>query len=114
MTAIPIIDRDRLEKVCMGKPEMAQIFVDALIDETAPIVAALPESIVARNYAAVREAAHAVKGMAANIGAIRLSAAAELLERESVAAPTTEVLSKGLDGLVAALAELRTEREAGS
>lgn len=114
MTAVPVIDSVRLERVCMGKPEMARIFLDALIEEATPILDGVPVSIAAGDAAAVREAAHAVKGMAGNIGAARLADAALLLERACDAASGGDVLTGHLTAAVTALAELRVARDAQS
>jgi two-component system sensor histidine kinase/response regulator len=112
MTAVPVIDSVRLDRVCMGKPEMALVFLDTLIEEATPILADAPASIAAGDTTAVREAAHSVKGMAGNIGAARLAEAALVLERACDAASGSDVLTEHLAGLVTALAELRAARDA--
>jgi len=112
MTTLPVIDRDRLDKVCMGNPGMAREFIDLLIEEATPILAALPASVAADDGAAVREGAHAVKGIAGNVGAARLQAAALLLERSAADGAARTVLAEQLDGVVSALAELRSARDA--
>ena len=96
----------------MGNPAMAGEFLDLLIEEATPIVAALPAQVAAGDKQAVREGAHAVKGIAGNVGAARLQAAALLLERSAADGAAADTLSTHLDGVTAALAELRTARDA--
>jgi two-component system, sensor histidine kinase and response regulator len=110
VTSLPVIDRERLDKVCMGKPEMAGEFIGMLIEEVTPIIAALPASLSAADNAAVREGAHTVKGIAGNVGAVRLEAAALLLERTAAEGGAREALAEQLDGIAGALAELRSAR----
>jgi HPt (histidine-containing phosphotransfer) domain-containing protein len=112
MTTVPIIDRARLDLVCMGNPALAGEFLDLLIEESSPIVDGLPALVAAGDAAAVREGAHSVKGIAGNVGAARLQAAALVLERSAAGGAAASVLAEQLAAVAAALAELRTERSA--
>ncbi len=114
MTDLPVIDRARLDLVCMGKPEMAREFLDILIEESTPILAVLPASIAAADHTAVRSNAHAVKGIAGNVGAARLHDAAQRLELSAKDGAAAAVLAEQLAAVVAALAEVRAERDAVS
>jgi two-component system sensor histidine kinase/response regulator len=110
VTSLPVIDRARLDKVCMGKPEMAREFIGLLIEEVAPIISALPALLSAADNAAVRQGAHTVRGTAGNVGAAQLEAAALLLERTAAEGGAREALAEQLEGLAGALAELRSAR----
>jgi len=110
MTSVPVIDRARLDLVCMGNPSLAGEFIDLLIEESTPILAGLPALVAAGDAPAVRESAHSVKGIAGNVGAARLQAAALALERSAADGAAAGVLAEQLDAVIAALAELRTER----
>jgi two-component system sensor histidine kinase/response regulator len=112
MTSLPIIDRTRLDLVCMGNAGLAGELLDMLIDEATPIVAGLPATIAANDAPAVREGAHSVKGIAGNVGAARLQAAALQLERSAADGADASVLTAQYDGVAAALDELRAERKA--
>lgn len=112
MTTVPIIDRARLDLVCMGNADLAGELLDLLIEEATPIVAGLPALVSAADKPAVREGAHSVKGIAGNVGAARLQAAALDLERSATEAADVGVLAGLLETVVTALAELRTERSA--
>jgi HPt (histidine-containing phosphotransfer) domain-containing protein len=112
MTDVPVIDRARLDLVCMGNPGLAGEFIDLLIEESTPILAGLPALVAAGDVPAVREGAHSVKGIAGNVGAARLQAAALQLERSAADGAAASVLAGQLDAVVAALAELRAERSA--
>jgi HPt (histidine-containing phosphotransfer) domain-containing protein len=112
VTEVPIVDRARLERICMGKPELAQVYLDSLIGEATPIADGLAALLQADDRPALRESAHGLKGMAGNIGAARLQAAAFGLERSVADGADGAALSAGVSGIVAALNELRTERDA--
>jgi HPt (histidine-containing phosphotransfer) domain-containing protein len=112
MTDVPIIDRARLDLVCMGNPGLAGEFIDLLIEESTPILDGLPALVAAGDAAAVREGAHSVKGIAGNVGAARLQAAALVLERSAADGSPGAVLAGQLEAVVAALGELRAERNA--
>lgn len=108
----PNIDRERLDLVCMGNAELARELIDMLIDEARPLIGELGPLVAANDAGAVREKAHAVKGIAGNVGAARLQAAALLLER--AAADGTGGLDELLAGAAGAFAELCAEHEQAS
>jgi len=107
----PIIDRARLDRICMGKPEMAKVFLDSLIDEARPIVDGLAALLGTDDRAALRESAHGLKGMAGNVGAAQLQAAAFALERGAADGADGDALRTQVAGVVAALSDLRSERD---
>lgn len=86
MSAPPVIDGGRLQSVCGGEPELAVELVEALIEDAHPLVTSTAALAVRRAHGELREAAHALKGIAGNIGAVRLQAAAATLETAAAAA----------------------------
>lgn len=110
---LPIIDKARLDLVCMGDAAFAAVIIDSLIEEATPILEALPKSLTARDQSDVRQQAHALKGIAGNVGAARLQAAAAVLERGAIDGLAWDALAQHFDLVSAALAEVRAERERG-
>ena len=84
MDELPIIDRSRLELISRGSPARADEFMGALLEESDDILVRLTTLIGGRqgDRSAVSDAAHTLKGMAAEVGASRLRAAAAALEVE--------------------------------
>ncbi len=109
MTDEPIIDQVRLDLVCMGNAELARELIDLLIDEATPIVEGLPALVAAQDATAVRLQAHAVKGIAGNVGAVRLQTAAFGLEQGAIDTLPWGELEALSAGVTAALVELRAE-----
>jgi HPt (histidine-containing phosphotransfer) domain-containing protein len=107
----PIIDRERLSAVSMGQAAMARELIDLLIEETAPLVDAVAGLLAARDAAGIRQQAHAVKGMAGNVGAMRLQSAALALERGASDGAAWDVMGDRCAAFSGALVELRAERE---
>lgn len=114
MSDEPIIDRERLASVSMGQAAMARELIDLLIEESTPLVDAVSDLLAARDAAAIRQNAHAVKGMAGNVGAARLQTAALALERGAADGISWEIMREHYAAFGGALAELRAEHERGS
>jgi len=110
MDDLPIIDRRRLELITRGNTGRAGEFLDALLEEAAEIAGRLTTLLAGTDRVAVADAAHTVKGMAAEVGALRLRAAAAALEAEGESPRWPE----RVDVLNAALDELRSHVHAGT
>jgi len=104
MDEVPILDRARLELITRGKPALADEFLGALFEEVNEILERLTGLAAGSDRRAVRDAAHTIKGMATELGAMRLRAAAAALEAEAEPARWPESVAR----LYASLAELRT------
>jgi HPt (histidine-containing phosphotransfer) domain-containing protein len=103
----PIIDRARLELITRGDRRLAEEFLGALCDEADQLLERLSVLIAGDDPTAVADAAHTLKGMASELGAMRLRAAAVDLEGESEA----RRWPKRVEDVRAALAELKAWRE---
>lgn len=75
-----MIDGMRLKSICAGAPELAIELVEALIEDVRPLVAAASDLAESRSEHGLRETAHAIKGIAGNIGAQQLQGVAATLE----------------------------------
>jgi HPt (histidine-containing phosphotransfer) domain-containing protein len=84
MDDLPIIDRARLELITRGNTARADEFMGALLEESEEIIVRLRTLIAGADIdrTQVSDAAHTLKGMAAEVGASRLRAAAFALEGE--------------------------------
>jgi len=82
MDDLPILDRARLELATRGNAALAKEFLDALFEEATPLIERLGVLIGGEDRLAVSDAAHTLKGMAAELGAMQLRAAAAALEAE--------------------------------
>jgi HPt (histidine-containing phosphotransfer) domain-containing protein len=80
---LPIIDRARFELITRGDPTLAQEFLGALFDEAEQLLGRLTVLLKGDDPTAVADAAHTLKGMAGELGAMRLRAAAAALETET-------------------------------
>ena len=100
---IPVLDGTRMELVTRGDAGLAAEFLDALIEEGGAVVGRLRDACSAGELIAVRDLAHALKSMSAELGALRLRAAAAELEAEA----DTMRWPARLEAAVAALDELR-------
>jgi HPt (histidine-containing phosphotransfer) domain-containing protein len=109
----PVIDRERLASICGSDPALGLELLDMLIDEAGPLVLALQDLVSERDCTAIRQQAHALKGIAGNVGASRLQAVAQTLERAAADGAAGPVLEQSLAGLSGALSELRAERAGG-
>jgi HPt (histidine-containing phosphotransfer) domain-containing protein len=102
----PVLDLGRLDAITGGSAGLARELVTALVDEAGAITAEI------RNAAelagdSMRDLVHALKGVAGNVGAVRLQRAAEDLERADVHdAPTLRNCVARLDEELAALTAL--------
>jgi HPt (histidine-containing phosphotransfer) domain-containing protein len=85
MDDLPIIDRVRLELISRGSAARADEFMGALLEESDDILVQLRTLVATAGIdrSAVSDAAHTLKGMAAEVGASRLRAAAAVLETEA-------------------------------
>ena len=104
MDDLPILDRARLDIITRGDRALADDFLRALIEEATGTIDRLSSALVAAEPAGVAELAHSLKGMATELGAQRLRAAAAAFEAEMEPARW----GGHLDRTVAALAELRS------
>lgn len=103
MDDVPILDRERLELITRGDGKLAAEFLGALFDEAGQLLERLGGLIGGDDRTAVADAAHTIKGMASELGAMRLRVAALDLESE-----TDVVLwPQHVESIRAALAELR-------
>jgi HPt (histidine-containing phosphotransfer) domain-containing protein len=100
MTEEAIIDDDRLLAITGGSRPAAQKLLTMLIGDGEVLVAQIWTAVANRNDVAMRDAAHALKGIAGNVGAPRLERAARAIE--TCAGVTDE---GGLATAVAALEE---------
>ena len=112
MTDLPIIDHERLHRVCDGDEELAGQLIDAVIEELDPMVARFDGLLALGDRLALGEIAHHVKGTAGNVGAERLQAAALVLEQGLKSGADVAALTRGTSGVAAAMTELRAERTA--
>ncbi|MGQ9365550.1 response regulator [Azospirillum sp. ST 5-10] len=76
---VPEIDLDRALATTAGDRDLMQRLMAIFADTYAPLVAALPRMLADGDLATVGVKAHDLKGVAGNVGAIGLSAAAERL-----------------------------------
>lgn len=110
MDDVPIIDRTRLELITRGNAARADEFLAALLEEAEDILAGLQTLLAGEDRGAVKDAAHTLKGMSAEVGALRLRAAAAALETEAEPARRLD----RLNAINAALAELRSHLSANA
>lgn len=109
MTARAPVDRTRIDAVCRGDESLAIELIGMLVDEAAPIVAALDVHVQSNDITQVNELAHALKGIAGNVGAFELRDAATRLEAASAAGqtPAPHALAAEIPALASALARVR-------
>jgi HPt (histidine-containing phosphotransfer) domain-containing protein len=103
MDDLPVLDRTRLQLITRGDAALANEFLGALVEEADALIDRLRSVLRSGDRTAVSDLAHALKGMATEIGAQRLRAAAAVLEAEA----QPEKWPAGLDGARLAVAELR-------
>jgi len=104
MDDLPILDRARLELITRGDSNLAEEFLGALFDEAGQLMERLGVLLRGDDHSAVADAAHTLKGMAGELGAMRLRAAAFDLESETEAARWPD----RVECVRAAIAELRS------
>jgi two-component system, sensor histidine kinase and response regulator len=63
-----------------GQPDVVTEFIDVFLEDLPSRVARIAAAVAAQNPQEIRSAAHALKGSAASIGAVRLSSLAGDLE----------------------------------
>jgi HPt (histidine-containing phosphotransfer) domain-containing protein len=82
MESLPVVDRERLLRVSRGNAERAREFFGALVEDALIASERIRDAHAAGDGQALRELAHALKGMALEVGAPRVAAAAAALEKE--------------------------------
>ncbi len=103
----PVLDRGRLDAITGGSAGLARELLTALVDEASGITAEI-RSTAELAGDRMRDLLHALKGVAANVGAVRLQRAAEDLERADFHdAPTLRSCVARLGEELAALTALR-------
>jgi len=105
MDEAPILDRERLTLITRGNAARAESFLNALLEESDELLAQLRTLLPGGDRVAIGDVAHTLKGMAAEVGAARLRAAAAALEAESEPGRWAD----GINAVDAALTELRSE-----
>ena len=124
MTERASVDRARIDSVCRGDDSLAIELIGMLVDEAGPMLAVLSEHVQSYNVTQTNEVAHALKGIAGNVGAFDLRDAAARLE--TVSAPKQTPASHTLDREMSAVSralervritqrlwQLRAARKAG-
>lgn len=99
----PVLDKDHLAAQTMGDPDLAREVMALFLDQSADVLRAVRETA---DPVARAEAAHLLKGSARAIGAARVAACAERVERLPAHAAEGEVLAAIAD-LHASVAEAR-------
>ena len=104
-----VVDRTRLAGLCAGDEALALELLGMLVDEAVPLVEELGRQVRASDAGRIHELAHSLKGIAGNVGAVELRAAAERLQTgtETRAAPAPQLLAAEFDAVAAALARVR-------
>jgi HPt (histidine-containing phosphotransfer) domain-containing protein len=99
----PILDRARLELITRGSETLADDFLGVLFEESDVLIERLRVLTGGEDRVAVSDIAHTLKGMAMELGAMRLRAAAASLEAETEA----ERWPSHVNDIAGAFAELR-------
>jgi two-component system sensor histidine kinase/response regulator len=84
MTDEPVLDRNRLDAITGGSELAARDLLTSLVDEASTLAVEIRNAAAAPDGDRIRELAHALKGIAGNVGAVRLQRAAEDLERADI------------------------------
>jgi HPt (histidine-containing phosphotransfer) domain-containing protein len=104
------IDVERLRSMCGGNAALAVELIGDLIADGEPLLAQIDAHAAKRARSELLDAAHALKGIAANIGAARLRAAAA--ELEQIAGPESgndwDAVTRAIDVTRGELAAVRT------
>lgn len=77
------VDRKRIDVVCEDNDSLAIELIGMLVDEVGPILLALNDHVECYNITQAHELAHALQGIAGNVGAFDLRDAALRLETVS-------------------------------
>ncbi len=103
------VDRARIQAVCGGDDALAVELIGMLLEDAVPIVDALGDCLQSNDIAQVNELAHALKGIAGNVGAANLRDAAARLQTATApdASSTRDVLAGELAIVGAALEDVR-------
>jgi HPt (histidine-containing phosphotransfer) domain-containing protein len=76
----PPLDRERLDELCGGDVAVEHDLLEILITEAAELLADLRSATSANDLKVAGERVHALKGIAANTGALQLEALAREIE----------------------------------
>jgi PAS domain S-box-containing protein len=108
-----VIDRERLQELVGGPEGLAAVLAEVEAGARTDI-AALQAALEASDAAAIRSAAHRIKGGALNLGARELAAAAVRVERsaQGAGAPDADGVQSLIEELEAVIAATRTDRKA--
>jgi HPt (histidine-containing phosphotransfer) domain-containing protein len=102
--SIPLVDRKRLERVTFGEPEFRAELLEMFFAEADRQMTALAGAISSGSSDIALRAAHALKGAAANVGAVQMRELARELE--------VVVRSGGLEFAMSLLDRLRAAQTA--
>jgi HPt (histidine-containing phosphotransfer) domain-containing protein len=80
----PVLDRGRIDAITGGSAALARELVAALIGEAAGLAQQIRVAIAEADDGRTADLVHALKGIAGNVGAMRLQRAAGDLERAEV------------------------------
>jgi HPt (histidine-containing phosphotransfer) domain-containing protein len=105
---LPILDGERLLLITRGSSALADEFLEALASEAAELLDRAQHLTGSGDRVVVNDIGHTLKGMAAEVGAPRLRAAAAALEGETDPARWPDRLAQ----LHGALAELHHHHQA--
>lgn len=103
MDDLPVLDRARLGLASRGNTALADEFLNALFEESTSLIGRLGDLIAGDDGAAVADVAHTLKGISAELGAMRLRAAAAALEAQ----PQRARWGEAAERIRVALAELQ-------
>jgi HPt (histidine-containing phosphotransfer) domain-containing protein len=108
MTSGPV-DHERMRAICGRDDSLAIELIGLLVDESAPIVLALGDHVRSYRVKQVHELAHALTGIAGNVGAWELRDAALRLETASGLrrTPASNALAHDLTAISHALEHIR-------
>lgn len=82
---LPILDEETfggLQLIAEDEPEMFIEIIDSYIDQSGPLLSTMRDSLGTQDGAALREAAHSLKGASWNIGAAAVGELSRLLEEK--------------------------------
>lgn len=83
MDELPVLDQARLNLITRGNAALANEFLGGLFEEAGELIGQLDALIASADRTALADVAHTLKGMASEVGALRLRAAAAALEAEA-------------------------------
>lgn len=109
-----MIDRERIDSICRGDDALAIDLIAMLVDEAEPIVTSLDECLKSYDMLQANQLAHALKGIAGNVGAFELRDAATRLETVSGKnqAPTSIALDAEMIAIARAFDRVRATHSA--